>query len=83
MRTSVEPRAHLADLLAISGISATAFARALGSDRTRIDDWLSGAIEIPRTAQAWIAQATATDGTITTQVGELRIEVRRTGPRRR
>ena len=76
-------RSHLAHILAESGISATAFARALGSDRTRIDDWISGHIEIPRTALAWIEHATATDGTITTTVGELRITIKRTGPRRR
>lgn len=78
-----DPRRQLLWLLETSGISASAFARAIGSDRTRVDDWLSGKIEIPQTMQRWLANAAPTDDFIVTRVGELEVQIRRDGPRRR
>lgn len=76
------PREHLLRLLTVSGISNTAYARALGSDRTRVDDWLSGTIQIPQTAQDWLKHAIADEDSIHTRVGEIEITIRRTGPRK-
>lgn len=75
--------ALLEGLLQTSGVSVAAFARTIGSDRTRVDDWLARKIAVPRTMHEWIENAVADAGSIQTRVGELEVLVRRTGPRRR
>lgn len=54
-------RDRLSVLLAESGLSVSALARAVGVDRGTVADWLSGEKPIPESRRAWIARVQRLD----------------------